>query len=170
MRKDRIDVCFLGYTLDTSDSVEYPTSVGEMNNILKRMNDFGICLGGPLIAKYEGINTTCAEKDYNSQCWRHNSCPVCLPIKGAVICVHCNELNAVFKQKQKRQESRVKDTPRTKARKLGKQVNYLSRVNIQLRAQIEELREKMCQLDESVVTEKLAQLEADKKISPVQVC
>lgn len=169
LRNNRVDICFLGHTLDNSE-VKYPTSVDELEAFLKKMDRLGICLGGPRLDKYEGIDSACAEKDYGCYSWRHIQCPISLQSDSLFFCWHCKELAATFIQKQKRQEARIpKHSPRTKLKAVTRQNSSLKRTNLLLTMKLEEIRVKLANMEEATLNEKLVKLVNEGRISQVQV-
>ena len=131
-----------------------------MEYILKKINSYKICSGGPNTKYYKSVKSECAFKDGTT--WRHKKCLKILD-QGS-ICKYCLDLHRILSrciesQKKVKERIRVPTTPRT-----AEKVNSIRKrgyaTKKRLNRKEKSFQKKVQELNESA--EKIANLEKNK--------
>ena len=73
-----------------------PTDKGSLELMLRNIDSYSICIGGPSLKMYQRTSLNCARKD--PPVWRHLNCNLVVS-GGNVMCPKCFNLHALFGQK-----------------------------------------------------------------------
>lgn len=146
--------------------VPYPTNMEVLTQLLNKVDQLNICIGGPSIYVYKNIQPVCAIKDVNNK-WRHRLCSLITP-KGT-ICEHCSKLDNTLrchfdrKMKQKCKPRIIMSPTKKKAFDVLKKAVRLQAQNLKryksqiadLKSHFKDLQNKMKNLENSEVQEVL---------------